>query len=87
MLNFWLVLSARAENRSLLTMNPWGNRPLLISAVGALLLFFGAVQWSVTDELLGMEALSAMQWVASFVVGATALVVVELHKWWGRRCH
>lgn len=85
MLNFWLVLSARAEHRSLLTMNPWGNRPLLYSALGALLLFFGAVQWSVTDELLGMEALTATEWLASFALGATVLVVVELHKWWGRR--
>ncbi|HET6391357.1 MAG TPA: HAD-IC family P-type ATPase [Blastococcus sp.] len=80
MLNFWLVLSARAENRSLFTMNPFGNRPLLGSAVGALVLYVVATQWSATDEVLGLVPLSAEEWLGCWLLGASVLAVVELDK-------
>ncbi|QCX26336.1 HAD family hydrolase [Nocardioides jishulii] len=84
-LNFWLVLSARAEYRSLFTMNPLGNRFLLVSAVGALLLLVACAEVSVTANLLGLVPLSPLEWVACLALGSTLLVVVELHKWLGRR--
>ncbi|MGE3286844.1 MAG: cation-translocating P-type ATPase [Pseudonocardia sp.] len=80
MLNFWLVLSARAENRSLFALNPFGNRMLLGTALGALLLYFGATQWQATDALLGLVALSPGEWLACFLLGASVLVITELHK-------
>jgi Ca2+-transporting ATPase len=80
MLNFWLVLSARAENRSLFALHPLGNRLLLGSAVGALLLYFGATQWPATDALLGLVALSPVEWVICWLLGASVLVVIEIDK-------
>jgi Ca2+-transporting ATPase len=80
MLNFWLVLSARAENRSLFALNPFGNRPLLGSALGALALYFVATQWTATGELLGLVPLSASEWVVCWLLGATVLLIVELDK-------
>jgi len=57
----WLVLSARAEDRSLFTTNPFGNRFLLGSALGALALCWGATQWQPAAELLGFVPLSGAQ--------------------------
>ncbi|MBL8927551.1 MAG: HAD-IC family P-type ATPase [Pseudonocardia sp.] len=79
-LNFWLVLSARAENRSLFALNPLGNPLLLASAVGALLLYFAATQWSATDALLGLVRLAPGEWLACFLLGASALAITEMHK-------
>jgi Ca2+-transporting ATPase len=80
MLNFWLVLSARAENRSLFALNPFGNRLLLGSALGALALYAVATQWSATDDVLGLVPLTAWEWLACWLLGASVLVVVELDK-------
>ncbi|WP_409333191.1 cation-translocating P-type ATPase [Trujillonella humicola] len=80
MLNFWLVLSARAENRSLFALNPFGNRLLLGSALGALLLYAIATQWSATDEWLGLVPLSASEWLICWLLGASVLLIVELDK-------
>ncbi len=80
MLNFWLVLSARAENRSLFALDPFGNRPLLVSAVGSLLLYFGVTQWSATDALLGLVALSPVEWLTCWLLGASVLAIVEVDK-------
>lgn len=85
MLNFWLVLSARAENRSFFRANPIGNPLLLVSAVAALLLYFGATQWAFTDDLLGLVALSPVEWLAGWVLGASVMVLVEVHKAFTRR--
>ena len=80
MLNFWLVLSARAENRSLFALNPFGNRLLLVSALGALALYVLVTQWPATDEVLGLVPLSASEWVVCWLLGATVLVIVEVDK-------
>lgn len=85
MLNFWLVLSARAENRSLFRLDPFGNRLLLGSALGALLLYLGATQWALTDDLLGLVALSPAEWVTCWLLGASILVIVETDKLIRRR--
>lgn len=79
-LNFWLVLSARAEHRSLFALNPLGNRLLLASALGALLLYMGATQWAATDALLGLVALPPGEWLACLLLGASVLVITEIHK-------
>ena len=88
MLNFWLVLGARADNRSLFAMNPLENRLLIGSAIGALLSYVGVTQWSATDDLLGLVSLSPAEWIACFVAGASVLAIIELDKavrWLGRR--
>ncbi|MGA3487650.1 cation-translocating P-type ATPase [Micromonosporaceae bacterium DT55] len=85
MLNFWLVLSARAENRSLFTMNPFGNRFLLGSALGALALYWGATAWRPAAELLGFVPLSGTEWAACWGLGALILVIVEIDKFVRRR--
>lgn len=89
MLNFFLVLSARAENRSLFGLNPFGNRLLLGSAFGALLLYWAATQWSISADVLGLVALSPVEWLACWALGASVLVIVELDKFvrWRTRVH
>lgn len=85
MLNFWLVLSARTAYRSVFQVNPFSNRLLITSALGALLIYFIATQWSVTDDVLGLVALSPVQWVACWILGASILLIVEVDKFFNRR--
>lgn len=80
MLNFWLVHSTRAENRSQFVLNPIGNRLLLGSALGALIIHAAATQWSATDEVLGLVPLEASEWLVCWLLEASVLVVVELDK-------
>lgn len=74
------MLSARAENRSLFALNPLGNPLLLASALGALMLYLGATQWSATDELLGLLELTPGEWLACLLLGASVLAITEVHK-------
>ncbi len=80
LLSFFQVLSARAQYRSLFRLNPFGNLPLLVTSIGALLLHWGAMQWAVSAELLSFTPLNPWQWGVAFGLGSTVLLIVELEK-------
>lgn len=80
MFNFFNVFNARAERRSVFSINPFSNPLLLVSALGALLLQWGATVWPVSANLIGLEPLSASEWLMCTLVGATVMVIVELEK-------
>ncbi|SFN54430.1 cation-translocating P-type ATPase [Mycetocola miduiensis] len=86
-LNFFQVLSARAQYRSLFQLNPLGNKLLLFTSVGALLLHWGAMQWSVSAEILGLTPLSPWQWAVCLGVGSSVLLIVEAEKLVRRSSH
>lgn len=78
-MNFYFVQTCRFENRPLLS-NPFGNRILLVSSVGAMLLFWGAMTWTVTAGPLGVVALSAKEWLFMALLALPVFLVVELDK-------
>lgn len=87
-MNFYVLGTARSETRSVLVMNPFSNRLLITCGVAALLVHLGVMSWSPTATLIGYTPLSAAEWVACVVLGASVLVVVEADKayrWWSRR--
>lgn len=81
-MNFYVVGTARSEHRSVLGLRSTSNRVLIVSALAALLLHWGATVWSPAAGVLGLVPLSATEWVACAVVGASAMAVPELHKLW-----
>jgi Ca2+-transporting ATPase len=84
-LNFFQVGNARTEYRSLFSFSPFSNTLLLITAVGSLLLQWGAMSWSVSKNLLSLTPLTFTEWAWCLGVGASVLVLVEAEKWWRRR--
>ncbi|MFK5647192.1 cation-translocating P-type ATPase [Ornithinimicrobium sp. LYQ121] len=89
-MNFYLVGTARSEHRAVLGMSPVSNRLLILSALGALFLHWGATVWSPAAHVLGFVPLTLDEWLACAVLGATAMIMPETHKlllWWrhGRR--
>ncbi|MGO3151074.1 MAG: cation-translocating P-type ATPase [Galactobacter sp.] len=87
MFNFFQVFSARAERKSLFTLNPFGNPFLLISAVTALV-----IQWALTvippaADLIGLSPLSSWEWLMCALVGASVLAIVEAEKFVRRVAH
>lgn len=82
--NFFQSGSARAEHRSLFTVSPFSNPFLLLTAIGSLLLQWGAMTWPPSAEVLSLVPLAPAEWLACAVLASTVLVIVELEKL-GRR--
>ena len=81
-MNFYVVGTARSEHRSVFAMSPISNRVLIVSSLGALVLHWGATVWQPVAGILGFVPLTAGEWIACAVLGATALVIPELGKLW-----
>lgn len=80
MMNFYLVGTARSETRSVLALNPLGNRVLVVSALGALTLYLGAMSWPFSAATLGLTPLSLQEWLACAGIGLSIIVIVEGDK-------
>ena len=80
MFNFFQVFSARAERKSLFTLNPFGNPFLLISAIIALFIQWGLTVWPAAAALLGLTTLSVGEWLLCFAIGSSVLLIVEAEK-------
>ena len=78
--SFFQSGSSRAEYRSLFQLKPFGNPFLAFAAVGALLLHFGATNWSVSAGLLGFVPLSLTEWIVLAAIASSVLVIVEVEK-------
>ncbi|MGV0641824.1 HAD-IC family P-type ATPase [Mycolicibacterium sp. XJ2546] len=83
--NVFQAGNARAENRSLFTITPWGNPFLFWATLGAIGLHVSALYFPPTQFVLGVEPISAEAWVRAIAVAVSVLVVVEAHKWVRRR--
>lgn len=83
--NVFQAGNARAENRSLFTITPWGNPFLFWATLGAIGLHVSALYFPPTQFVLGVEPISAEAWVRAVVVAVSVLVAVEAHKWVRRR--
>lgn len=74
------VGNARSETRSLLTMNPFSNRFLLIAMLAAFAVHVAALYLPPTQYLLRVEPIPLSTWPMIVAVAATILLAVELHK-------
>ncbi|MET3860197.1 Ca2+-transporting ATPase [Dietzia sp. 2505] len=78
--SFFQVMNARALRRSVLTLNPLANPLLLAATAAAACLQVVVVSWPVLAGPMGLSALSPGEWVLCVAVGATVIVVSEIHK-------
>ncbi len=78
--NIFQAGNARAENRSLFTINPFANPFLFWATLGAIVLHVGALYFPPTQWLLGIEPISGGAWIRAIIVASSILVAVEAHK-------
>lgn len=83
--SFAQVMNARALRRSVFTVSPFANPLLLGAIVVAACLQVLVVSWPTVAGAMGLSALSLGEWALCVAVGATVIVVSELHKLWSRR--
>lgn len=80
MFSFFQVFSSRAEIKSLFQLRLLANKPLIFTSLGALLLHWGAQNWPISADLLGMTSLSPVEWLVCTAIGSSVLVIVEAEK-------
>lgn len=85
MFNFFNVMNARTERRSLFRTDPFGNPLLAVSAIVALVLHWTVMSWPGSAGLLGLAPLTALEWGGCTVIGLTVLLLVEAEKLIRRR--
>ncbi|HEY4615998.1 MAG TPA: HAD-IC family P-type ATPase [Citricoccus sp.] len=85
MFNFFNVMNARTERRSLFQVNVVGNPLLVISAIVALLMHWGVMSWGASAGVLGLAPLTGLEWGTCILFGSTVLVLVEVEKLIRRR--
>lgn len=78
--NIFQAGNARSENRSLFTLSPFSNPFLFWATLGAICLHIGALHFPPTQNILGVEPISAAAWARIIPVAATILVAIEIHK-------
>lgn len=83
--NFFNVMNARTERRSVFGISPFSNPLLIASSIAALILHWVVMNWSVTAGIMGLSPLTLGDWALCVVIGATVLGVVELEKLLRRR--
>ncbi|MDI7275033.1 MAG: HAD-IC family P-type ATPase [Anaerolineae bacterium] len=74
------VFNSRSFTRSALRMDPFSNRVLFASIVGALGLQVLAIYWGPLQFVLRTEPLTLQEWLTVIPVAASALVAVEIEK-------
>lgn len=83
--NFFNVMNARTERRSVFGISPFSNPLLIASSIVALILHWAVMTWSVSAGIMGLSPLTLGDWALCVVIGATVLGVVELEKLLRRR--
>lgn len=78
--------NCRSETRSVFFRSPLKSPMLFFGAVGALLLHVISMHLPLMQDVLGVQPVSLMTWVAVTALAVTVVPVMELHKWtWRRR--
>jgi magnesium-transporting ATPase (P-type) len=77
--------NARSERQSVFTMNPAGNRFLLVAVVLTLTIHVGALYWAPTQRVLQIAPVTAAGWIRMLAVGLAVILVSEVHKAVSRR--
>ncbi|GGH36151.1 cation-translocating P-type ATPase [Microbacterium album] len=80
LLNFFQVGNARAEHRSLLFLNPFRNKVLLATSIGAIVLLWAVMAWPPAAGLLGLTSLAPVEWAVLALIASSVLVLVEADK-------
>jgi len=84
-LNAW---NCRSEHRSIFSMNPFSNIPLVIATIGSILLQVAAVYFAPLQEVLHTVPLTLSEWGVIIGVAFSVIIVEEVRKlvWrqWGK---
>ena len=78
--NFFQIGSARAEYRSALTLNPLRNKPLVLTAIGAIAMLWAVSVWPPAANLFGLVPLNLWEWAGAGALAFSVFVIVELEK-------
>jgi cation-transporting P-type ATPase F len=74
------VGNSRSDSLSVLKLNPFSNRFLIIGTATALGIHILALYLPVTQFILRVEPIDLATWVRMAVVAFTVVLAVELHK-------
>lgn len=77
--------NARSETRSILRMNPWSNRFLLLASLGSLAIHVAAMYLPPTQYVLHLEPINVASWVWILLIALSIVVVIDLEKALRRR--
>ena len=81
------ALSARSETRSLFSIRFFANPFLILAVPAAQLVHIGAMYAPGLSDVLQLQPVSLMQWLALAAISLLLLGFEEWHKWWLRRTH
>ncbi|MEY9784000.1 cation-translocating P-type ATPase [Sinorhizobium fredii] len=79
------TFASRSERKSVFRVGFLANPLLLFSIAAAQALHIAAMYTPLLDEALQVSPISFSEWAILLVVASSALLVVELDKWWVRR--
>ncbi|WP_272951721.1 cation-translocating P-type ATPase [Sinorhizobium fredii] len=79
------AFASRSERKSVFRVGFLANPLLLFSIAAAQALHIAAMYTPLLDEALQVSPISFSEWAILLVVASSALLVVELDKWWVRR--
>ena len=72
--------NCRSEVRSAFALNPMRNRILLFGTLGAQVLHIGAMYTPGLSTLLGMQPVSALEWLSMLCLALSVLALMEVYK-------
>ncbi len=72
--------NSRSETRSLFRISPLSNPFLLLGTLGAILVHLAALEFPITQRVLGATMPSLEVWATLIVLASSVVVVIELHK-------
>ena len=82
---FWNILNARSDSRSVVTRDTFRNGILWLSLTGVVLLQIGVTHVGFLQRLFDTTSISAAQWLVCIAVASIVLWVEEIHKFFIRR--
>jgi P-type Ca2+ transporter type 2C len=77
---FWNILNARSDRRTVFSRETFRNRALWLSLTAVILLQVGVTHLGVLQRLFDTTSISVMQWLVCVAVASSVLWVEELRK-------
>lgn len=81
-----MVFSIRSFKKSIFTINPFSNMPLLIAILSTFLLQLCIIYIPVFQKIFKIKALSMHELLICFLSSCLITLAIELNKKWGRFC-
>ncbi|MFP5385598.1 MAG: cation-translocating P-type ATPase [Bacteriovoracia bacterium] len=84
LLQIFQLFNCRRENESIFKTNLFSNKWVLFTFV-ATAVHVGSLYWSFTQDFLSFAPLPIESWMLMVPIGATAILINEIHKWFCRK--